>query len=587
MVFKINLEKGEYQMNNKLLLLTIIVSLLCTLMPTGSAFAAEDTIAPEFHSVEIDKNVATGGDTINITVDASDEESDLESVEVIYQYSRTQDAQSFQLDFNESTKKYEGLMEVNGRSFNLNGVWKIAYILLTDKSGNKLQVYNEISYPMFHDTILLDLSHANLQIQGNDITPPDYHGLMVDKSEVAIGDLVKIKLIATDQGSGVDYATVRYLNKSNNANSKDILLEYNSATGFFEGTLVIENEIVGGRWIVDQLSIYDKNFNVIYLNNSEIQWSSGNTVNFDEADFTVIDEDAPVVTGVEDGGVYNTDVYPTFNEGTATLNNDSFESGSAVTEEGYYTLYVKDSVGNATFVSFDIDKTAPVVSGVEQDSVVIEAKPVFEYSVGTLNGEPFKSGTVISEEGHYTLVVTDRAGNETVVTFTVDRTGPIVAGVEDGRAYNSNVTPEFEGTATLNGEPFESGAVVTDEFIYELIVTDKAGNQTKVKFTIDKTGPAIYSHSLDGGSRGPLSEYENSDFQLVFSEGTAILDGEEITSGHIITEEGSYTLVATDVLGNETIIPFTLDKTTPVIEGVTSGYFNTDVAQFSTKTELF
>src|SRR5690606_13933227 len=161
----------------------------------------------------------------------------------------------FELLYNPETNKYEASMLVNSQSFGLNGLWRIAYILLTDSSGNKLQVFNGTSYPMRHKTIAEDLNHANLQIQGNDVTPPVYHDLWVDKTDVVAGDLVKVRLIATDQGTGVDYATVSYLNTSTQNTSEDVLLQYNPETEFFEAVIDIENEFVGGRWIVHQLSI--------------------------------------------------------------------------------------------------------------------------------------------------------------------------------------------------------------------------------------------------------------------------------------------------------------------------------------------
>jgi len=70
----------------------------------------------------------------------------------------------------------------------------------------------------------------------------------------------------------------------------------------------------------------------------------------------------PVITGVEDGGVYNTPVTPEFNEGTATLNGEPFVSGTTVSDEGIYTLTVTDSFPNEVTVTFRIDKTPPVIT---------------------------------------------------------------------------------------------------------------------------------------------------------------------------------------------------------------------------------
>lgn len=71
-----------------------------------------------------------------------------------------------------------------------------------------------------------------------------------------------------------------------------------------------------------------------------------------------IDNTAPVISGVEDGAFYATDRQVSFNEGTATLNGSPFAAATLGTE-GHYTLVVTDAAGNASTLSFDIDKTAP------------------------------------------------------------------------------------------------------------------------------------------------------------------------------------------------------------------------------------
>ncbi|ASJ55972.1 phage tail protein [Brevibacillus formosus] len=77
------------------------------------------------------------------------------------------------------------------------------------------------------------------------------------------------------------------------------------------------------------------------------------------SDSIELDADAPVVTGVEDKGIYKDDVTITFNEGTATLNSAPFASGDRVTTEGKHELRVVDASGNETKITFTLDKTAP------------------------------------------------------------------------------------------------------------------------------------------------------------------------------------------------------------------------------------
>lgn len=72
-----------------------------------------------------------------------------------------------------------------------------------------------------------------------------------------------------------------------------------------------------------------------------------------------IDQTAPTIVGIVNGGIYNTDKTVTFSDGTATLDGDPFTSGSTVSSEGSHTLTVTDAAGNGAVIVFIIDKMAP------------------------------------------------------------------------------------------------------------------------------------------------------------------------------------------------------------------------------------
>ncbi|OME73005.1 hypothetical protein BK120_32750, partial [Paenibacillus sp. FSL A5-0031] len=283
------------------------------------------------------------------------------------------------------------------------------------------------------------------------------------------------------------------------------------------------------------------------------------TVNF------LIDKVAPIVTGVADGGMYKDKVTVSYNEGTATLNGAAFTSGTEVTQEGTYKLIVTDAAGNATTVNFVIDTVAPIVTGVA-DGGIYKEKVTVSYNEGTatLNGTAFTSGTEITADGSYTLVVTDAAGNATTVNFVIDRVAPIVTGVADGGMYKEKVTVSFnEGTAKLNGTTFTSGTEVIQDGTYKLIVTDAAGNATTVNFVIDKVAPVVTGVTEDGIYKDKVT--------VSFNEGTATLNGAAFTSGTEVNQDGTYKLIVTDAAGNATTVNFVIDKIAPVVTGVTEG----------------
>uniref|UniRef100_UPI0025C689BE beta strand repeat-containing protein n=2 Tax=unclassified Empedobacter TaxID=2643773 RepID=UPI0025C689BE len=97
-------------------------------------------------------------------------------------------------------------------------------------------------------------------------------------------------------------------------------------------------------------------------NGTGIKDADNNAVSgFTSGEIYTIDHTAPSVTGVTNGGIYNTNRTISFNEGKATLNGSSFSSGSVVSSEGSYILVVTDNAGNMTTVSFSIDKTPPAI----------------------------------------------------------------------------------------------------------------------------------------------------------------------------------------------------------------------------------
>lgn len=74
----------------------------------------------------------------------------------------------------------------------------------------------------------------------------------------------------------------------------------------------------------------------------------------------ILDTTPPIVSGVTNQAVYNTEKTIFFSEGSATLNGQSIPNGHTVSLEGEYKLVVTDEAGNVTTVQFTIIKSAPV-----------------------------------------------------------------------------------------------------------------------------------------------------------------------------------------------------------------------------------
>jgi hypothetical protein len=172
------------------------------------------------------------------------------------------------------------------------------------------------------------------------------------------------------------------------------------------------------------------------------------------------------------------------------------------------------------------------------------------------------------------LSAKDKAGNisKTITVVVKDKTAPVVSGVSNNKIYNKNVKISFnEGKATLNGKAIKTGYVAIAEGKRTLVAKDAAGNKTTVVFTIDKTAPVV-----SGVSNNALY---NKDVTISFKEGKATLDGKSVSIGNVdVKTEGKHIFVVNDAVGNKRTVVFMIDKTAPVVTGVTDkATYETDV----------
>ena len=161
------------------------------------------------------------------------------------------------------------------------------------------------------------------------------------------------------------------------------------------------------------------------------------------------------------------------------------------------------------------DTTAPEITGIEDGKVYAEnvtatinaddlEKAICKFVAedGTESEYEFSSGKEFTESGKYILIVTDKSGNKTEISFTIDKNAPEITGVENGKIYNVDVTPVISDknlkkvTYKLNdGEEndLEEGTTLVEEGIYTITAEDEAGNKVEISFEIDKTAP-VYTN---------------------------------------------------------------------------------------------
>ena len=362
------------------------------------------------------------------------------------------------------------------------------------------------------------------------------------------------------------------------------------------------------------------------LNGKKISWPSKNTATADgrytvtakdslgytASAFTfTIDKTAPSISAknssgatIGNNGVTNKNVTVKVSGYvgaiTATKNGSGFKfpSGGVFTADGVYTVSAADAVGNRATIKFTIDKTGPVVTGLDEGNKAVPNGSAINKAVtvtvtGAVKKSATKDGTPISwpgddtfsDEALYVVTAADALGNTTTYSFTIDKTTPSVSAKDsDNAAVNNNDTINKDVTVTVtgdNGSPkatkdgaaftYPSGGVFTADGEYVVTAKDAAGNEATLTFTIDKTGPAI--SGLDEGNKAVTNGASVNENVTVTVSGadlaskSATQDGAPISwpGDNTFKDDAAYEITAVDTLGNTSTYSFTIDKTAPAV----------------------
>lgn len=310
-----------------------------------------------------------------------------------------------------------------------------------------------------------------------------------------------------------------------------------------------------------------------------------------------------------------------------SVGTNDFANGKEFSGASNYTITVVDKAGNSTTKHFTIDTTAPTLSlsgvsdggftkgnvsatwqtnvgGINAQLVNSSDALTVKYSVSTGSSFPtsattsYSSGTSLTNAGNYLITISDKAGNSTSYKFTIDKSAPTLtlSGVSDGGFTKGNVSATW-GTSvggataqlvnssdaltvkyamstgssfpTSATSSYSSGTVLSTEGKYIITISDKAGNSTSYKFTIDRTDPVI---KLSGGTTQDKGfaksavkvEYSDSNLQSYTYKRDSSAE-QSFNSGTQFADEGVYVITVLDKAGNSASVSFTVDTTAPII----------------------
>ena len=263
-------------------------------------------------------------------------------------------------------------------------------------------------------------------------------------------------------------------------------------------------------------------------------------------DTVLEDETSPVISGIANGDVTNNSSF------NVTVDDDT--EVKFTLKEGTPVLQVKSKVYGAS--SSTLPKT---FNSVEEVNAFLDEL----------------------EDGLYTLVATDKAYNETIVNFTIDRTAPVVKlnNKENKNTYNEIVEIFVEGETSYSIEATTGmllGKTAKADGNYVVVVEDKAGNKTTVEFAIDMTKPVLNSTTVKGlNGYGPVDGsiyYLEADkkFRTVYRVSEELLTDENGVAG-IVTIGGVLTgnLVRTNAYDNDGSLAYAAEFA-PTAENIAS-----------------
>lgn len=250
-----------------------------------------------------------------------------------------------------------------------------------------------------------------------------------------------------------------------------------------------------------------------YIMVNGTRYNSGSTIYKNSDSFVSFYDDTDIV----DSGDTGITITSEGNKVVDTFTKYSELSGLTFTTdedtETIYHLTLNDRAGNTSTFTIVIDKDLVDAVWTNDEEEIpnngYTNKPVYLYyeedyvtATYSKDGGEYQSyakGTEFSEDGTYSVVLTDRAGNKSTYVINVDTVKPTGQLYADYEAVSNNsvtngkiyFTWDGENTATVNGEAYTRNTVISDDGLYEFVLTDKAGNSETYKIRIDTLAPEL------------------------------------------------------------------------------------------------
>lgn len=239
------------------------------------------------------------------------------------------------------------------------------------------------------------------------------------------------------------------------------------------------------------------------------------------------------------------------------------------------------SYPSGTTLYFNTDKTVnfaddPTIVNSADTGATIRTGSNSEF-ISYASGKSKTLTTANNTQTVYTLTLNDRAGNESTFTVVIDKLAPQGVWQTNGKDLaNGGYTKQplsfkfteagVTGTYSFNGGEYKSltsGQTFTADGTYTVILTDRANNRSTFTAHIDTVAPTGQLYA----NYAPVHSDSITNGRVYFtwdgSDNTATVNGQAYEKNTVLTENGIYTFVLTDLAKNTTTYVIEIDTVAP------------------------
>ena len=270
--------------NNKILSVILVAALTLgvTFIKPSIVKAFEDTTPPEFIGVKIDKNILKPKESIIIKISATDNLELAKYAQVCFVKNDVTNSLEQYIDVELINGQYVGKITIPE---NMDGEWKVSYIVLSDKANNTVIQYNNEVHSKY-GIIGKDLKSGDFKIVSSSFDVK-VTSVIAEKNTVIKGDKVKLTIATDNIDTLNDQAKVNYVLPRNSISlEKEIML---TRSGNVYEAIINTSEFESiGAWKINSINFKNKSGAEAVVYNNQLNTSvTGSSMNLVTGDLNI------------------------------------------------------------------------------------------------------------------------------------------------------------------------------------------------------------------------------------------------------------------------------------------------------------